>query len=201
MIRAKFYVGKLDNPDGATAAQVGLNAVCRGVENSLWAQATPCGSITMSVKNDAAFEQFEMGAEYEVTFRKVAKPALGDGHPAVEAITMHGQVVCETCGHSLGYTEESAAKYGHLAQYTTPEYRAEMRVHHDEVYGPAQMQAVDGDDAPESLRDVDPAMMTRVLGGEPTCLIFSRVDDDGQTVISHTHDGDVNCRLDVQVKA
>lgn len=136
-VRAKFYVGKLENPEGAAAAQVGLNAVCRGVENSMWAQATPAGSITMYVKNDPAFEQFEMNAEYEVTFRKVAKPAAGDGHPVIEAITMSGQIVCETCGHALGYTQQAVERNGsHMAQYTTDEYKAEMRAHHESVYQP-----------------------------------------------------------------
>ena len=109
-VRAKFYVSNLKNPEGATAAEVQLHAVCRGVENAMWAQATPAGSIQMHVKNDPAFEQFEQGAEYEVTFRKVAKPTPGDGHPIIEAVTMHGQIVCETCGAHLGITEDAVKK-------------------------------------------------------------------------------------------
>lgn len=134
-VKAKFYVDELVNPEGATAAKVGLNAVCRGVENSLWAQATPCGSITMYVKNDPAFEQFEMGAEYEVTFRKVPKPMPGDGHPIIEAVNMHGGIVCETCGIQLGFTEEAVEKQSYLAAYNTEEKRAEMRANHDEMFG------------------------------------------------------------------
>lgn len=106
-VRAKFYVSTLKNPEGATAAEVQLNAVCRGVENAMWAQATPCGSISMHVKNDPAFEQFEQGAEYEVTFRKVEKPTPGDGHEIVQAVTMHHAIVCETCGAHLGVTEDA----------------------------------------------------------------------------------------------
>jgi hypothetical protein len=106
-VKAKFYVSGLKNPEGATAAEVYLNAVCRGVENAMWAQATPAGSIIMNVKNDAATEQFEQGAEYEVIFRKVAKPTPGDGHEIIQAVTMHGAIVCETCGAHLGVTEDA----------------------------------------------------------------------------------------------
>jgi hypothetical protein len=133
-VRAKFYVSKVDAPEGSTAAQVHLGAVCRGVENAMWAQYTPAGSIQMSIKNDLATEQFQPGEEYEVTFRRVAKPALGDGHSIVEAVNMHGQIVCEVCGHALGYTEEQVEKQPHLVPYATEEYRAEMAEHHDEVY-------------------------------------------------------------------
>jgi hypothetical protein len=133
-VRAKFYVSKLVNPEGATAAEVGLNAVCRGVENALWSQATPAGSIQMYVKNDPAFEQFEQGAEYEVTFRKVSKPMPGDGHEIIEAVNMHGGIVCETCGIQLGYTSEAVEKQSYLKQYVTEEKLAEMRANHDEMF-------------------------------------------------------------------
>lgn len=134
-VRAKFFVSKLDNPEGASAAQVGLSAVCRGVENSLWAQATPAGSISMHVKNDPAFEQFEMGAEYEVTFRKVARPTPGDGHQIVEAVNMHGGIVCEICGSQLGFTAEAIEKQSYLAAYSTDEVKAEARQRHAETFG------------------------------------------------------------------
>lgn len=136
-VRAKFFVSKVDQPEGATAAQVHLGAVCRGVENSMWAQFTPAGNISMSIKNDLATEQFRVGEEYEVVFRRVAKPAPGDGHSIVEAVTPSGQIVCETCGHALGYTDEIAEQQTWLAQYATPEYKAEMRAHHEGVYSPA----------------------------------------------------------------
>lgn len=134
-VRAKFYVSNLENPEGAAAAQVQLHAVCRGVENAMWAQATPAGSITMHVKNDPAFEQFEKGAEYEVTFRKVAKPALGDGHSIVPAVNMHGGIVCEVCGAQLGFTDEAVEAQPHLKAYATSELRAEAEARHDEAYG------------------------------------------------------------------
>lgn len=141
IVRAKFYASKVENPDGATAAQVHLGAVCRGVENAVWAQATPSGSIQMSVLNTPAFEQFEQGAEYEVTFRKVAKPMPGDGHEIIEVADKYGRIVCERCGAlTLGYTDEAVTQSPHLADYNTPEWRAEQRAKHDEIYGKSDAQ-------------------------------------------------------------
>lgn len=137
-IRAKFYVGKVDQPEGCTAAQVHLGAVCRGIENSMWAQYTPAGSLQMSIKNDLATEQFKVGDEWELLLRKVAKPMQGDGHPIIRAVTPKGEVVCETCGHSLAWTEEAVKTYGdHMRQYMTPEYEAEKAAAHEEFYGTA----------------------------------------------------------------
>ena len=134
-VRAKFYVSSLKNPEGATAAEVQLNAVCRGVENAMWAQATPAGSIQMHVKNDPAFEQFEQGAEYEVTFRKVAKPQPNDGHTIVPAVNMHGTIVCEFCGMTLGWTDETVKQQSYLVQYNTEEKKAEYLALHEEAFG------------------------------------------------------------------
>jgi hypothetical protein len=135
-VRAKFYVSDLQNPEGATAAQVSLNAVCRGVENAIWSQATPSGSITMYVKNDPAFEQFEKGAEYEVTFRKVPKPTPGDGHQIKPTPNMHGWVVCETCGQNLCVTAEQSAQAGVSQVYAEGgEKHLQNIALHDEVYG------------------------------------------------------------------
>ncbi len=135
MIRAKFYCNKAESPDGATAAQVSLGAVCRGVENAIWSQATPAGSITMSVLNTPAFEQFEYGAEYEVTFRKVAKPMPNDGHTIKPVENMHGGIVCEFCGMTLGHTDEAVEKQSWLAQYNTEEKRAEYLALHEQAFG------------------------------------------------------------------
>jgi hypothetical protein len=99
----------------------------------------------LSIKNDLATEQFRYGEEYEVTFRRVVKPALGDGHPIVRAITKTGEIVCETCGHTLGWTEEGLRHYGdHMRQYMTDEYAAEMVAHHDEVYRSADTEPARG---------------------------------------------------------
>ena len=37
-------------------------------ENQDWAEATPTGKIEMSITNEAAVDQFKVGAEYYVTF-------------------------------------------------------------------------------------------------------------------------------------
>lgn len=42
-------------------------------ENYSWSKWTPSGSINMSITNPEAFNQFEAGAEYMVTFKKVEK--------------------------------------------------------------------------------------------------------------------------------
>lgn len=134
-VRAKFFVSKLENPEGATAAQVGLTAVCRGVENAMWAQATPSGYIQMSVLNTPAFEQFEKGAEYEVTFVKVAKPTPGDGHPIKKAVDQHGRIVCETCGLTMGYTDEAVERQSYLQQAVTEEALANYVSQHEQAFG------------------------------------------------------------------
>ena len=133
---AKFYVTEANPSEGPAAGKVSLAPVCRGVENALWAQATPCGSITMYIKNDPAVDQFEKGAEYEVTFRKVAKPTPGDGHPVKPVPNMHGWLVCETCGQSLCTTPETAAQGGSHAGYAPDsEYHQQALATHEEVYG------------------------------------------------------------------
>lgn len=79
---ARFFVSSVTPPpEGSSAGtQVYLGAVCRGAANSEWASATPAGSIQMTIRNDRASEQFEVGKEYEVVFREVEKPVQGDGH-------------------------------------------------------------------------------------------------------------------------
>lgn len=39
--------------------------------NKSWSEATPSGAIEMTITNPAAFEQFEVDAEYYIDFRKV----------------------------------------------------------------------------------------------------------------------------------
>lgn len=101
-IRAKFFVSKVEEPEGATAALVELGAVCRGIENAIWAENTPTGNISMRVLNNRAVAQFEKGEEYEVTFRKVQRPKDGDGHEPEPVTNKYGYIVCETCGMGLG---------------------------------------------------------------------------------------------------
>lgn len=69
---AKFFVQKLSvYAHAPEAKEVVLAAVSRGEENRSWAQYTPSGQITMSIKSEAAAGQFEIGKEYLVTFEAV----------------------------------------------------------------------------------------------------------------------------------
>jgi hypothetical protein len=132
-VKAKFYVTDIEPNGGPQAAILKMQAVCRGVENAMWAQATPWGNITMGIKNDPATQQFEKGAEYEVIFRKVEKPTPGDGHEIVQATTMHGAIVCETCGAHLGVTKAAIEKgWGVGLEPGLIEQNVKA---HDELYG------------------------------------------------------------------
>lgn len=104
-VQAKFFVSAVKRTDGSsTADQVTLGAVCRGVENALWSQATPAGQITLSILNEAATDQFIPGEEYLVTFTRVDKPVPGDGHaPKPVRHPKWNNWLCETCGGTPSY--------------------------------------------------------------------------------------------------
>ncbi len=125
---AKFFVRKVTpTAEGSsTAQQVELGAVCRGIENAMWSQYTPAGSISLSVLNEEATAQFEEGAEYLVTFTRVTKPEAHDGHPVMVVTTKSGARICETCGHYPTYV-------GGDYQTGTPDWSA-----HDALFGPEQ---------------------------------------------------------------
>jgi hypothetical protein len=99
-VQAKFFVQNTEGtPDGkSAAAKVKMSAVCRGVENAGWASATPVGNLEMFILNQDAFAQFEKGAEYLLTFERVAKPEAGDGHQPQPVSTKSGALVCAVCG-------------------------------------------------------------------------------------------------------
>jgi hypothetical protein len=75
-VQAKFWVtnithhalqaGNLDSH----AATVELKPVYSDGANDGWSKHTPQGDLTMMVTNPAAIEQFELGAEYILTFDK-----------------------------------------------------------------------------------------------------------------------------------
>lgn len=103
-VRAKFYVQSIKRVEGSsTADQVTLGAVCRGVENAVWSQATPAGTIQLSVLNEDATAQFAEGEEYYVTFEHADKPRPGDGHAPVPIRNKWGAWLCETCGGFPSY--------------------------------------------------------------------------------------------------
>jgi hypothetical protein len=57
--RAKFYVSGVTLLPGQPGIQVTLNAVCRGDRNAEWAEASPNGSMSMTINNPAAAKQWE----------------------------------------------------------------------------------------------------------------------------------------------
>jgi hypothetical protein len=77
-VRAKFRcnsVTKTDHweKDKGQLASISLSAVMSNgdnEENKKFFAATPSGQITLGTVNPAAFEQFEEGKEYYVTFEK-----------------------------------------------------------------------------------------------------------------------------------
>jgi hypothetical protein len=95
---AKFFVQDVQTFEGATASNVTLGAVCRGVENASWSAATPSGSISMSILNDAATGQFVKGQEYYVTFERAVKPEPHDGHTLDPVTDKWGNHICKFCG-------------------------------------------------------------------------------------------------------
>lgn len=122
-VSSKWYVARVEGQ------VVYLHPVCRGVENREWAAATPAGQMSMTISNEAALAQFEVGQEYEAIFRHVPKPMPGDGH-AVEVVEQKGwdpktgqntrtYYVCGTCG-----------SYARLDDDGTPNWEA-----HEEMFG------------------------------------------------------------------
>jgi len=82
-VKAKFTCVKVEPysyDDGKTVAgkNITMNAVVRygndGArydENESWSQATPSGQLNIHISNPAAFEQFEEGKDYYLTFEAV----------------------------------------------------------------------------------------------------------------------------------
>lgn len=135
VVCAKFFCSKVTPAELGGASQVQLGAVCRGVENAIWSQATPAGSIQMSVLNDPAFEQFEEGEEYWVTFTKAPKPQPGDGHEIRPVENKQNWMVCEVCGHTLGPSQTWMDKNPYRKDVVGPGPTEEAKASHAEIYG------------------------------------------------------------------
>jgi len=114
-VRAKFYVQSIKRVEGSsTADQVTLGAVCRGVENAVWSQATPSGTITLGILNEAATGQFVEGEEYVVTFEHADKLTPGDGHAPLPIRNKWGSWLCETCGGCPSYDTKAHPVYSEV---------------------------------------------------------------------------------------
>lgn len=129
-VAAKFYVQSVEKTEGSsTASKITLGAVCRGIENSGWASATPAGNIVLWSLNDAATEQFVQGEEYLIHFTRSPKPAPGDGHKPDPVKTKYGSIVCATCG---GTPSWDTTKY----DWSTVTVDAVDWTQHDAVFSP-----------------------------------------------------------------
>ena len=71
MVRAKFRCNAVLAPEWkGEGRQVHLQAVYGqdGSDNASWSKATPAGQLSMFITNPAAYEAFEEGKEYFITF-------------------------------------------------------------------------------------------------------------------------------------
>jgi hypothetical protein len=134
VVKAKFYVTDIQrsHPE-APAALITMGAVCRGAVNSEWASATPSGSLQMTVRNELAVAQFEVGKEYYLTFEEAEpKPVQKDGHKYVFATTSWGMNCCGICGAVGTWVADNGEPYGSPGKYV---WDAAAQANHDALYG------------------------------------------------------------------
>lgn len=58
-LKAKFYISGVTLLPGTQGVKLDMSAVARGDRNASWAQATPCGNVTMTINNPSAARQVE----------------------------------------------------------------------------------------------------------------------------------------------
>lgn len=110
-LRAKFYIQGVTLLPGTAGVKLDLGAVSRGDRNAEWAQATPIGTISMTINNPSAAQHVE---DFMQAARRTGKqPELfvdiapstdgwpGDGHAfrlaeIPEGVYGHGK--CGECG-------------------------------------------------------------------------------------------------------
>jgi len=110
VVKAKFYVANVSMSAHTTASDpdervgvITLKPACRGAVNAAWAQATPSGTIEMTVNNPPAFAWFldRLGRECSITFDDFdADPTSHqfEPHPRAEAKLEWGADLCVECG-------------------------------------------------------------------------------------------------------
>lgn len=76
-VRAKFYVVEVGKT--TSGGKVVMRAVTRGEDNRAWSAATPWGELTMTIKNDLAFDHFDVGDEFFLDFTKAEQGQEGMG--------------------------------------------------------------------------------------------------------------------------
>lgn len=76
-VKAKFYCVEIAKT--VNGGKVRLQAVCRGEDNKKWASYTPSGVIDLTILNEVAVAEFDVGEEYFVTFTPAPKGEEGMG--------------------------------------------------------------------------------------------------------------------------
>lgn len=57
-VRAKMYLDSITKTNWGSTIK--LRVVGRGEDNKAWAAATPVGELSLTIKNEAAFSQFDL---------------------------------------------------------------------------------------------------------------------------------------------
>jgi hypothetical protein len=109
-VHARFYVAEATltayGPKGS--GKIKLQAVSRGDQNKQWAEATPAGTVEMSINNPAAFAWFAglIGDDLALTFVPVPVLRPDDGHAfrlsTAAAGTAYGPPYCGDCSRPRG---------------------------------------------------------------------------------------------------
>jgi len=74
-VQAKFFVTEITHHHyqrDATTVKM-MPVYDDGPENKTWSQHTPAGELSMLITNPEAVAQFDLGAEYVLTFEKVVE--------------------------------------------------------------------------------------------------------------------------------
>lgn len=79
-VTAKFYVESIllrGYGGNKTAAEISMRPIYEEKgPNKSWSEATPAGELKMTITNKAAFEYFELGRVYLMTFEKESPPEV-----------------------------------------------------------------------------------------------------------------------------
>lgn len=86
MVRAKFLVMEKNEEDKKVVL---IPVVDDNEENKAFFEATPSGEIQMSILNQPALDEFEVGSQYYVDFTK-AEPAIAQQPPVSDTETAAG---------------------------------------------------------------------------------------------------------------
>lgn len=83
-VLCKFYVTKIERYHGDSGAvRIGMSAVYKNLpgvegnaceENRIFSKYTPSAELTMRIENPEAAAQFELGAQYYVSFDRSEEP-------------------------------------------------------------------------------------------------------------------------------